>query len=92
MLLPPPVYDEHHTTTRTLRVVAVAALVQVELTAGVHVCQTEACGCLHHAPCAFLFVQIGDGEITVDDKSAIVTINAQGIIQLANKVACAMFG
>ncbi|WIA28374.1 hypothetical protein OEZ86_010920 [Tetradesmus obliquus] len=37
-------------------------------------------------------LNIGDGEITVDDKSAIVTINAQGIIQLANKVACAMFG
>jgi hypothetical protein len=37
-------------------------------------------------------VQIGDGEITVDDKSAIVTINAQGIIQLANKAAYALFG
>jgi hypothetical protein len=36
--------------------------------------------------------QISDGELTVDDKSAIVTINAQGIIQLANKVACAMLG
>jgi hypothetical protein len=37
-------------------------------------------------------VQIGDGEVTVDEKSAIVTINAQGIIQLANKAAYALFG
>jgi hypothetical protein len=37
-------------------------------------------------------MQIGDGEVTVDDKSAIVTINAQGIIQLANKAAYALFG
>jgi hypothetical protein len=39
-----------------------------------------------------LCVQIGDGEVTVDDKSAIVTINTQGIIQLANKAAYALFG
>eukprot|EP00882_Tetradesmus_deserticola_P006573 GHRQ01006917.1.p1 GENE.GHRQ01006917.1~~GHRQ01006917.1.p1 ORF type:complete len:1485 (+),score=562.58 GHRQ01006917.1:723-5177(+) len=37
-------------------------------------------------------LNIGDGGVTVDDKSAIITINAQGIIQLANKPACAMFG
>lgn len=40
-------------------------------------------------------VQIGDGDVftgAVDEKSAIITMNTNSIIQMANKPACQILG
>jgi hypothetical protein len=42
-------------------------------------------------PCVFV-VQVGGDSMVSDKNSAIVTINATGIIQMANKVLTQMLG